>query len=74
MISYSSSSHVTDTKTKKPDDRRTPLDDAPSLDTRVLGAAAKPKSYGSTRHTIAPAYNKGAYQVISKQNIKDIGR
>jgi len=39
-----------------------------------LGAATKPKSYGSTRHTIAPAYNKGAYQVISKQNIKDIGR
>lgn len=24
--------------------------------------------------TIAPAYNKGAYQVISKENIKDIGR
>jgi hypothetical protein len=25
-------------------------------------------------YTIAPAYNKGAYQVISKENIKDIGR
>ena len=74
MISYSSSSHVTDTKTKKPDDRRTSLDDAPSLDTRVLGAATKPKSYGSTGHTIAPAYNKGAYQVIGKNNIKDIGK
>jgi hypothetical protein len=24
--------------------------------------------------TIAPAYNKGSYQVISKSNIKDIGR
>tara|TARA_Y100000996_G_C21973318_1_gene417392 strand:+ start:24 stop:377 length:354 start_codon:yes stop_codon:yes gene_type:complete len=24
--------------------------------------------------TIAPAYNKGAYQVISKKDIKDIGR
>ena len=24
--------------------------------------------------TIAPAYNKGPYQVISKSNIKDIGR
>ena len=74
MISYSSSSHITDAKTKKTNDRRTSLDDAPSLDTRVLGAATKPKSYGSTNHTIAPAYNKGAYQVISKQNIKDIGR
>ena len=25
-------------------------------------------------YTIAPAYNKGAYQVIGKDNIKDIGR
>ena len=24
--------------------------------------------------TVAPAYNKGAYQVISKENIQDIGR
>ncbi len=24
--------------------------------------------------TVAPAYNKGAYQVISRQNVKDIGR
>ena len=23
---------------------------------------------------IAPAYNKGAYQVITKNNVKDIGR
>ena len=30
--------------------------------------------YVSTNHTIAPAYNKGAYQVISSENIKDIGR
>ena len=30
--------------------------------------------YVSSTHTIAPAYNKGAYQVISKENIKDIGR
>ncbi len=27
-----------------------------------------------SKYTIAPAYNKGAYQVISKDNIKDIGR
>lgn len=25
-------------------------------------------------YTIAPAYNKGAYQVISEDNVKDIGR
>ena len=26
------------------------------------------------QYTIAPAYNKGAYQVIGKNNIKDIGK
>ena len=28
----------------------------------------------SKKFTIAPAFNKGGYQVISKQNIKDIGK
>ena len=28
----------------------------------------------SKKFTVAPAYNKGAYQVIGKSNIKDIGR
>jgi hypothetical protein len=28
----------------------------------------------SSTHTVAPAYNKGAYQVIGEENIKDIGR
>lgn len=28
----------------------------------------------SSKYTVAPAYNKGAYQVISKENVKDIGR
>ena len=28
----------------------------------------------SKKFTIAPAYNKGAYQVITKENVKDIGR
>lgn len=28
----------------------------------------------SSQYTIAPAYNKGAYQVIPKENIKHIGR
>ena len=26
------------------------------------------------KYTIAPAYNKGAYQVISRKDVKDIGR
>ena len=28
----------------------------------------------SKKFTVAPAYNKGAYQVIPKKEIKDIGR
>jgi len=28
----------------------------------------------SSGYTIAPAYNKGAYQVISRKNVEDIGR
>jgi len=28
----------------------------------------------SKNFTVAPAYNKGAYQVIGKSSIKDIGR
>ena len=28
----------------------------------------------SKNYTVAPAYNKGAYQVISKDNIKHIGK
>ena len=28
----------------------------------------------SAKYTIAPAYNKGAYQVIGKDNVKDIGK
>ena len=28
----------------------------------------------SSKYTIAPAYNKGAYQLISRDNVQDIGR
>ena len=35
---------------------------------------AKKKEVMDHNFTIAPAYNKGAYQVISKNSIKDIGR
>lgn len=51
-----------------------PLSHVKSLDTRVLGATPPVKYQTSTRHTIAPAYNKGPYTVISKENIKDIGK
>ena len=26
------------------------------------------------KYTVAPAYNKGAYQLITKDNVKDIGK
>ena len=48
--------------------------DVPSMDSRVLGAVTPPRKSYTSNHTIAPAYNKGPYQVISPKNIKDIGR
>ena len=51
-----------------------PTNKIPSLDSRSLGAVTPPRRSYATSHTIAPAYNKGPYQVISKKNIKDIGR
>ena len=53
---------------------RCPFRDIPSTDTRQLGAVTPPRKSYSSSHTIAPAYNKGGYQVISKDCIKDIGR
>ena len=32
------------------------------------------KNSGLQKYTVAPAYNKGAYQLISKHNVKDIGK
>lgn len=51
-------------------------DNYPSADiTRSAHNTAKvEKPKLSSNVTIAPAYNKGAYQVISKENVKDIGR
>ena len=34
----------------------------------------KKKIYTDHNFTIAPAYNKGPYQVISKKDVKDIGK
>ena len=51
-----------------------PMRDVPSLDTRQTGGVTPPRRSYTSNHTIAPAYNKGGYQVISKDCIKDIGR
>jgi hypothetical protein len=44
----------------------------------MMGVASKSddsyKQEVSKSYTLAPAYNKGAYQVIPTENIKDIGR
>ena len=32
------------------------------------------KRGGVQKYTVAPAYNKGAYQLITKDNVKDIGK
>jgi|TARA_R110000823_G_scaffold86627_2_gene193637 hypothetical protein len=48
-------------------------DQIPLSDDIPVGVAPK-KELIPHNFTIAPAYNKGPYQVISKSNIKDIGR
>jgi hypothetical protein len=40
----------------------------------ICAITYKPKRNGLQQFTVAPAYNKGAYQLITKDNIKDIGR
>ena len=79
MISYKYGSHIMDMSNypvyvdmRKP--KKGSIEDAPSLDTRRLGAVTPPRKSYSSNHTIAPAYNKGGYQVISKDCIKDIGK
>ena len=46
----------------------------PSLSNTIPVGVAPKKKIHEHNFTIAPAYNKGAYQVISKRDIKDIGR
>jgi hypothetical protein len=52
--------------------RETP--DYPSFDDKSHNTRLVEKPQLDSKYTIAPAYNKGAYQVISKENVKDIGR
>ncbi len=45
-----------------------------SASTEGHNTALVEKPQLDSKYTIAPAYNKGAYQVISTENVKDIGR
>jgi len=49
-------------------------DSVPPLSNTIPTGTTPRKEVFEHNFTIAPAYNKGAYQVISKQNVKDIGR
>ena len=72
MISYGYDSHRQMLNPER--ERKCPMANIPSKDTRALGAVTPPRKSYTTNHTIAPAYNKGPYQVISTTNIKDIGK
>ena len=78
MISFKYGSHLMDMSNypvyvdmRKP---KGSIEDAPSLDTRRLGAVTPPRKSYSSSHTIAPAYNKGPLMVIPESCIKDIGK
>ena len=74
MISYRYGSGIVDLGLKKTEDENTKYwNELPSLDSRTTEVATKKEIY-KTNHTIAPAYNKGPYQVISSVNVKDIGK
>ena len=72
MISYNMNPVRIDLRPHR--DTECPTQKIPSKDTRALGAVTPPRRSYRTNHTIAPAYNKGPYQVISESNIKDIGK
>lgn len=62
-----------------PDTFRRSTPDYPSLNSTSHGTTggtltSQEKKDISSNYTIAPAYNKGAYQVIGSNNIKDIGK
>jgi len=72
MESYSMNPLRLDVLKRK--EKRCPTRDIPSMDTRRTGATTPPRKSYSSKHTIAPAYNKGPLMVIPESCIKDIGR
>jgi len=49
----------------------------PSFDSGGIDVSKRDRSVNtqiSAKYTIAPAYNKGAYQVIPNDNVRDIGK
>lgn len=56
------------------DSKQYPSADMASVRHDITGLESVDRRTLSSKYTIAPAYNKGAYQVISRDNVKDIGR
>lgn len=50
--------------------------DIPSLDSKKTGDITPKKELpeDAKKFGTAPAYNKGAYQIVTEENVKDIGR
>ena len=55
-------------------ERKNVVEKEPSLGNGGTKPVSNFRLEESQKFTVAPAYNKGAYQVITKTNIKDIGR
>ena len=47
---------------------------SPSLSNKIPVGVAPKRIPTPHNFTVAPAYNKGSYQVISRKDVKDIGR
>ena len=73
---FSAVSNWWDTKEYQPTtkERKNVVEREPSLGNGGTKPVSNFRLEESQKFTVAPAYNKGAYQVITKTNIKDIGR
>ena len=69
---WSEITYKTDNSQQKQPDKR--KENVPNLGNGATKPARNWRLEESQKFTVAPAYNKGAYQVITKSNIKDIGR
>lgn len=68
---------LSETERARVEDSKSHREKYPSAGMGIGSSASADTSWKveeSKNFTVAPAYNKGAYQVIGKSNVKDIGR
>ena len=68
---------LSETEIARVEDSKSHREKYPSAGMGIGSSASADTSWKveeSKNFTVAPAYNKGAYQVIGKSNVKDIGR